>query len=260
MKKDLEKTINNNKIVLEKDEDVLLIINEVSKIDETLDNITDTEVATILKDKIVEKIQLSSTKTLPVEVSEIENKKSIKAVESIINTNKTFNFYNNLRAETYINSLEDETLKKELNTIYDSIKEENKEIVLETKERLDTPPILIDAKEANFKIENSNGIVEEVKPFIKNGRTLSSVRVIAETLNADVEWNGATRSILLTKDGIEVTMQIDNDIMYVNGEPVKMDIKPIIKNSRSYFPARFIAESLGSTVLWNAEYNTVFID
>jgi UDP-N-acetylglucosamine transferase subunit ALG13 len=99
-----------------------------------------------------------------------------------------------------------------------------------------------------------------VQPFIENGRTLSSVRVIAESLEANVTWYDKSQLIKLEKGDNTVIMQIGNEDMYVNGEKIKMDTKPIIKKSRSYFPARFVAEGLGSTVLWNEEYNVVFID
>lgn len=39
----------------------------------------------------------------------------------------------------------------------------------------------------------------------------------------------------------------------VNGEIVKMDVSPFIKNGRTYVPVRFVTESLGAYVFWDQE-------
>lgn len=45
----------------------------------------------------------------------------------------------------------------------------------------------------------------------------------------------------------------------VNGKKVEMDAKPYIKNSRTMVPVRFISESLGLKVGWEAKTKTVII-
>ncbi len=46
--------------------------------------------------------------------------------------------------------------------------------------------------------ENKN-ITLDVAPLIKDGRTLIPLRAVSEALGANVDWNGETRAITITK-------------------------------------------------------------
>lgn len=46
--------------------------------------------------------------------------------------------------------------------------------------------------------ENKN-ITLDVSPLIKEGRTLIPLRAVSEALGANVDWNGETRAITITK-------------------------------------------------------------
>lgn len=46
--------------------------------------------------------------------------------------------------------------------------------------------------------ENKN-IILDVAPLIKEGRTLIPLRAVSEALGANVDWNGETRAITITK-------------------------------------------------------------
>ena len=49
----------------------------------------------------------------------------------------------------------------------------------------------------------------------------------------------------------EIKMTINSTFAYVNGEKKVLDAAPIIKNSRTLLPVRFLAENLGAEVVWN---------
>ncbi len=57
----------------------------------------------------------------------------------------------------------------------------------------------------------------------------------------------------------QIILTIDNKISTVFGETVENDVPPIIKNSRTMVPSRFVADSLGANVEWNAEKREVKI-
>ena len=57
----------------------------------------------------------------------------------------------------------------------------------------------------------------------------------------------------------EVKLQIGNKTGYVNGEAKALDAAPIIRNSRTMLPVRFVAESLGATVGWDGATSTVTV-
>ena len=54
-----------------------------------------------------------------------------------------------------------------------------------------------------------------------------------------------------------VVMQVGSKTMFVNGKAYEKDAAPVIMNDRTLVPIRFVTESLGGTVAWNAETKEV---
>ncbi len=99
----------------------------------------------------------------------------------------------------------------------------------------------------------------DVKPVIEDGRTMVPMRAIFETLKADVTWEAATRTITSKREGIEVTLHIDNPTAVINGQKITMDVPARIRDGSTLVPLRFVSESLKSTVAWNASEQVVRI-
>ena len=99
----------------------------------------------------------------------------------------------------------------------------------------------------------------DTAPFIRNDRTMTPARFVAEALGARVQWNEAERTVTVTKDGIEIVLTINSDTAIVNGNNVRLDSPAVIENNRTYTPARFIGETLGAKVEWDAETRRVII-
>ena len=51
----------------------------------------------------------------------------------------------------------------------------------------------------------------------------------------------------------------DNIKLIINGKEIACDVAPQVINGRTMVPARFVAEGLGASVVWNAEQNAVVI-
>ncbi len=96
-------------------------------------------------------------------------------------------------------------------------------------------------------------------PTIVNDRTLVPLRAIFEALNAEVEWNGAIRTVTATKGDTVVVLTIDSTTPTVNGETQTLDAPAMIINSRTMVPARFVAQSFGADVDWDGTTRTVII-
>lgn len=94
-------------------------------------------------------------------------------------------------------------------------------------------------------------VTADVPPVIKNGRTLVPVRVIAEGLGAEVDWNEADRTAVITRGGQKLSLTLDSRQAQVNGKQVKLDTPPVISQKRMLLPLRFVGESLGVTVGWD---------
>ena len=101
---------------------------------------------------------------------------------------------------------------------------------------------------------------DNVMPFIEDGVTLAPIRAVTEALGAEVIWNSETQEIVITKDDITVNMTISDNIAYVNGNEVLLDVAPQIRDDRTVVPMRFIAESFNLNVDWDGNSNTIIIE
>lgn len=102
-------------------------------------------------------------------------------------------------------------------------------------------------------------VESDVNPYIADSRTLVPIRFIAEALGYKVDWENATRTVII-KDGVNIiTMQIDNMTASYNGKAIDLNKEPTIRDSRTYVPIRDVAETLGKYVDWDQDNYTVVI-
>ncbi|MDQ0891709.1 hypothetical protein QFZ81_006797 [Paenibacillus sp. V4I9] len=95
----------------------------------------------------------------------------------------------------------------------------------------------------------------ENAPFInvESNRTLVPVRVIAQAIQAQVEWVDATKTVVITKDGKKTEITLGSDQVVENGkvnDKVKLDQPVIIENGSSFIPLRAVAELFGKRVFY----------
>lgn len=105
-----------------------------------------------------------------------------------------------------------------------------------------------------------NLIKFDTPPYIKGGRTVVPVRAITEGLGAEVSFNPETFEVTIVKGDTTIILSIGSNVAIVNGESVELDSQSEITNSRTYVPIRFIAETFGLTVDWDAETETIDIE
>jgi len=104
----------------------------------------------------------------------------------------------------------------------------------------------------------------DAPPIIVNDRTLVPLRAIAEAFNAQVNWNPDTKQVTVKIDDKTILLTIGNPKATVNGQTVYIDpqnpqVVPIISNSRTMVPLRFIAETMGATVDWDPVFKNIRI-
>lgn len=106
---------------------------------------------------------------------------------------------------------------------------------------------------------NGDKVYFDQLPVIENDRTLVPLRAIFEALDAEVLWDGETRTVSATKGEQSVSLTIDDVNATVNGTAVVLDVPTKIINDRTMVPVRFIAQSFGAAVDWAPETRTVII-
>ncbi|MBT2293621.1 copper amine oxidase N-terminal domain-containing protein [Paenibacillus albidus] len=93
-------------------------------------------------------------------------------------------------------------------------------------------------------------------PIVEDGNTYVPLRYLAEDLDAKVEWDGTSRSIIVTEDlnGDQLIFKIGSAEATVNGTQVKLSKAIFVDEyGDAYVPVRMFAEALHAEVKKDAE-------
>ncbi|HCF49687.1 MAG TPA: hypothetical protein DER60_05355, partial [Syntrophomonas sp.] len=102
----------------------------------------------------------------------------------------------------------------------------------------------------------------DVQPYIKEGRTYLPVRYVAYSLGIDeqnIQWDGETRSVVLSKGDQKVQIWIGSRALIHNGTLSDMDVAPEIWQGRTMLPIAHVAEAFGAAVKWDPVVRSVTI-
>ena len=106
-------------------------------------------------------------------------------------------------------------------------------------------------------------VMMDIAPFIESNRTMLPIRFVAEALGFKVEWEDATRTVILTDKGFTVKIPVDTNKIIVNGNEYESDVKPVLRNNRTMLPIGNIARALGlkdgTDIIWDGATRTVVI-
>ncbi|PRO67038.1 stalk domain-containing protein [Alkalicoccus urumqiensis] len=89
-------------------------------------------------------------------------------------------------------------------------------------------------------------------PFIEKGTTLVPLRFISETFGADVGWNQQAKQISISSGEKEVLLTAGSRTAQVNGTAETLLQAPQIQRGVTFVPLRFISETLGHSVGYEA--------
>ena len=123
----------------------------------------------------------------------------------------------------------------------------------------------IDAKFAVGESKYTNNGTEvamDAASFIANNRTYVPVRYLANALGVtdeNIAWNEAARTVTLTGSNTVVKLTVGSNIITTSTDTIKADVPVIVRDNRTYLPARFVANAFGADVAWDAVTRTVTI-
>jgi len=106
---------------------------------------------------------------------------------------------------------------------------------------------------------NGKTYTMEIPPILINGRVMVPLRFIAETLNAQVQWDGTEKKITVICLSNEIKLWLGKNFALINSKQFSLESPPILIESRVLVPVRFIAEALGATVNWKHQSSEVEI-
>ncbi|MCK5848007.1 MAG: hypothetical protein KAH01_02270 [Caldisericia bacterium] len=106
----------------------------------------------------------------------------------------------------------------------------------------------------------------DVSPLIIEGRTYLPISYVVTPLGAEVKWNNDDKKIQILLDGLDLELWIGKPTALLNGEEVFIDpnnskiVPLIVPPGRTMLPVRFVAESLGCSVNWDADIREITIE
>ena len=107
---------------------------------------------------------------------------------------------------------------------------------------------------------NNEKLIFDKPPITENDRTLVPMRAIFEALEAEVTWDNDTNTATAVKDGTTISITIDSDVMYKNGESIQLDAPArLIDDGYTFVPLRAVSEALDCDVQWNESLQRVDI-
>ena len=134
-----------------------------------------------------------------------------------------------------------------------------KVVVLEESEKMQNVEISFCIGDSILSI-NGNKVDVEAPYIAGEGVTLVPLRVISEAFGAEVNWDGETKTVTISHNDNNISVQIDNNTAHVNGENKTLEEAPeLTENGITMLPLRFISEELGATVGYEHETQAISV-
>lgn len=115
-----------------------------------------------------------------------------------------------------------------------------------------TPGVIVDGDAVDFT---------DAEPMVSDAqRILVPLRFVSNALDADVNWNDATKVVTVKDATRTIVLPVDVLSVTVNGKTQEMDTPAVIDKGRVYVPLRFISEYLGADVQWDGKRYTAVIE
>ncbi|WP_284645693.1 stalk domain-containing protein [Paenibacillus silviterrae] len=95
--------------------------------------------------------------------------------------------------------------------------------------------------------------------LLVDGRTMVPMRAIFEKLQSEVIWDQEKQSVTATKGDTTVKLIIGDVSARVNNKTNTLDVPPMLVEGTTYVPLRFVSESLGAKVDYDANRSIALV-
>jgi len=113
----------------------------------------------------------------------------------------------------------------------------------------------------NVVVNDSKLDFPDAQPFVDaNGRTQIPAKYIGEALGATVTWEVKDRKAEFTFGNKQIVLYIGKKSYLVDNQTKQMDTTAILKDGRTFVPAKYIAEALGANIKWDGPTKTVYVN
>lgn len=99
----------------------------------------------------------------------------------------------------------------------------------------------------------------DVQVTIVNKNVMIPIRVVAENLKFDVDWNQQARQVKIKQNEKVISLTVDQKQAMVADKQVTLNTAPQILNKTLVVPIRFVSEQMGLSVKWNNQEKIVYL-
>lgn len=103
------------------------------------------------------------------------------------------------------------------------------------------------AYDKDVRLDNNN---LAVKPITRRSRMLVPAKFFAENFGAKIEWDGPTRTALITTDTKQIKITANKAYMVVNGKQIALEVPAELFEGRMYIPLRAITDVFGQNIYY----------
>lgn len=96
-------------------------------------------------------------------------------------------------------------------------------------------------------------------PVLHNDRTMVPLRSIFEQLGFLITWIDESKTVICQKDSLQIVMNVDSNTAYQNGTEITLDAPPMIRDSYTYVPLRFLTNAAHLLIEWDSTDKTIYI-
>jgi len=120
-------------------------------------------------------------------------------------------------------------------------------------------------KSAEFRIGdtkasvNSTAVTMDSPAYFHDGAAFVSCRFLANALGADVAWDSKTKRAELKLSGTDLILSSNSQDVVANKKTIEMSQPTEIRNGQLMVPLRFVSESFGADVFYNAEDKSILL-
>ena len=120
-------------------------------------------------------------------------------------------------------------------------------------------PAFADDRTVSVNLKGEALVFPDTQPQLVNGRTMVPMRFIFEALGTSIYWEDATQTVFAFSANDIMVMQIGSKNLFINDEPVELDVPPQLIADRTMVPLRAVSECFGLKVEWDDATSTVII-
>lgn len=139
----------------------------------------------------------------------------------------------------------------------------NHELYEDTKKRINNLKTFLSELTEKLNIAEKGIIIyrdgikltqKDSSAFIEKSRTLVPLRLISESLGAEVKWLNEERAVVIIKDDTVLYIPLNSTKYLKNNVEYESSVPAGIVNDRTYVPVRFVSEAIGITVDWEQPF------